>query len=104
MKIKLIANVEISGNIKRFNSFVHNNKVKNVLYDMDDYSLVYEEILDDFEFIELNKEQGKRFVIEVEIVAEIDEIFDIDYMCVIEKNSYISVVGNTIKKIEVLCG
>ena len=67
--ITLALNVEIQGNVRRFNSVVNNNEIDfNVVSSNDEVASVVSAYWNDlYEVIDNNIEQGRRFMIEVKI-------------------------------------
>ena len=100
MKVKVTANTEFQGHIKRFMTLFRDRKIKFILYSLYDGRVLNEDILSDYKIVDTSIEQGRRFIVKVEMFVETNNILGIDYICMIEKNKYIKIVDNHIKGFE----
>lgn len=102
MKVKIIANTEFQGNVKKFNKLFNDGNVKFFLYSKKNEMILSSKLVSDYSVIDVNVEQGRRFIIEVEMVADTNDISDVGYICVVTKRNVLRVVENKIKSFDCL--
>jgi len=97
MKFKVIAQTELHGNIRRFNSMYNSDKIR--FYIVSDG--LNEVDACDWYIIDTKIEQGHNFIIEVVFYIE-SETSDFTYFCKVDDNKHINVINDEIIEINVI--
>lgn len=101
MKAKIVANTKIQGKLSRFDEMVNDGKISFILYSIETKDVLCS--TSDYNIKDANIEQGRRAVIEVIFEVDTDEsISNIDYVCVMDNNPYVSIIEDKIKEVIVI--